>query len=147
MGADVQAGADLVVDVTEAAAVDEAIASVVGEHRRLDVVANVAGVSQFGRIEELTDDEWDRSLDVNLSGAFRVSRAAIPHLRATRGCIVNVASVAGIEGERGVHGMPLPGPASHRHRPSHSSRPPCSTRRGERPERQCGQTKLSGGGT
>lgn len=86
-------------DVTDRDAVEAAIARVVGSHGRLDVVANVAGIPQFGPIDELGDDEWHRSLDVNLTGPFLVCRAALPHLRATRGCIVNVASVAGLEGQ------------------------------------------------
>jgi len=63
------------------------------------VVANVAGIPQFGRVDDLDDQEWERQLDVNLSGPFRVCRASLPALRASRGCIVNVASVAGLEGQ------------------------------------------------
>lgn len=86
-------------DVTDRAAVEAALAGVVEAHGRLDVVANVAGVPQFGRVEDIDDAEWDRVLAVNLTAPFLVSRAALPHLRATRGCIVNVASVAGLEGQ------------------------------------------------
>jgi NAD(P)-dependent dehydrogenase (short-subunit alcohol dehydrogenase family) len=86
-------------DVTDRAAVDAALARVVETHGRLDVVANVAGIAQIGRIEDITDDEWHRVLDVNLTGPFLVCRAAVPHLRATRGCIVNIASIAGVEGQ------------------------------------------------
>ena len=86
-------------DVTDRAAVDAALARVVEAHGRLDVVANVAGIAQIGRVEDITDDEWHRVLDVNLTGPFLVCRAALPHLRATRGCIVNVASIAGVEGQ------------------------------------------------
>jgi NAD(P)-dependent dehydrogenase (short-subunit alcohol dehydrogenase family) len=59
----------------------------------------VAGIPQFGRVDDIDDDEWARSLAVNLTGPFTVCRAALPHLRATRGCIVNVASIAGLEGQ------------------------------------------------
>jgi meso-butanediol dehydrogenase / (S,S)-butanediol dehydrogenase / diacetyl reductase len=86
-------------DVTDRAAVDAALGHVVDRHARLDVVANVAGIPQIGRIEDITDDEWRRVLEVNLTGPFLVCRAALPHLRATKGCIVNVASIAGIEGQ------------------------------------------------
>lgn len=93
-------GVEVVVgDVTERAAVDAAVATTVERHGRLDVVANVAGVPQIGRIEDIDDDEWRRVLDVNLTGPFVVCRAAVPHLRATRGCIVNIASIAGLEGQ------------------------------------------------
>jgi meso-butanediol dehydrogenase / (S,S)-butanediol dehydrogenase / diacetyl reductase len=86
-------------DVTDRAAVDAAVAHAVAAQGRLDVVANVAGIPQFGRVDDIDDDEWARSLAVNLTGPFTVCRAALPHLRATRGCIVNVASIAGLEGQ------------------------------------------------
>lgn len=88
-----------VCDVVDTGQVDSAVADAVAVHGRLDVVANVAGVPQFGHTAELGDDEWQRSLDVNLSGPFKLSRAALPHLRRSGGCIVNVASVAGLEGQ------------------------------------------------
>ena len=86
-------------DVTDRAAVDAAVAHAVAAQGRLDVVANVAGIPQFGRVDDIDDEEWARSLAVNLTGPFTVCRAALPHLRATRGCIVNVASIAGLEGQ------------------------------------------------
>jgi meso-butanediol dehydrogenase/(S,S)-butanediol dehydrogenase/diacetyl reductase len=86
-------------DVTDRAAVDAVVAYAVAAHGRLDVVANVAGIPQFGRVDDLSDAEWQRQLDVNLTGPFTVCRAALPHLRATRGCIVNVASIAGLQGQ------------------------------------------------
>jgi NAD(P)-dependent dehydrogenase (short-subunit alcohol dehydrogenase family) len=93
-------GVEVVVgDVTDRAAVDAVVAHAVARHGRLDVVANVAGIPQFGRVDDLSDAEWQRQLDVNLTGPFTVCRAALPHLRATRGCIVNVASIAGLQGQ------------------------------------------------
>jgi meso-butanediol dehydrogenase / (S,S)-butanediol dehydrogenase / diacetyl reductase len=86
-------------DVTDRAAVDAVVAHAVAAHGRLDAVANVAGIPQFGRVDDLSDAEWQRQLDVNLTGPFTVCRAALPHLRATRGCIVNVASIAGLQGQ------------------------------------------------
>lgn len=75
------------------------VARVVGSLDRLDVVANVAGIPQFGRIEDITDDEWARVLAVDLTGPFLVCRAAVPLLRSSRGCIVNLASIAGLQGQ------------------------------------------------
>lgn len=77
----------------------EEVAAVVDGLERLDVVANIAGIPQFGRAEGITDEEWDRVLAVDLTGPFKVARAAIPLLRRSRGCIVNLASVAGIQGQ------------------------------------------------
>ena len=72
------------------------------EFGRLDVVVNNAGTTFFVKhteLEEMTEERWDRILDVNLKGPFFVSRAAIPLMRAGGGgSIVNVASVAGVAG-------------------------------------------------
>jgi NAD(P)-dependent dehydrogenase (short-subunit alcohol dehydrogenase family) len=65
---------------------------------RLDAVVNAAGVWTEGASEKVSEDEWDRVIDVNLKGTFFVTAAAIPHLRETKGCVVNLASDAGIHG-------------------------------------------------
>ena len=82
-------------NVGSKAAVDVAIA-VCAEGGRIDVLANVAGVVQFGRFETVTEEVFDRTLDIDLKGPFFLMQAALPHLRAAkRSCIVNVSSVAG----------------------------------------------------
>ena len=65
-------------------------------HGRLDVLANVAGIGVARRIGDLTLDEWRRVLDVNLTGTFLLSQAALPALIEARGTIVNMASMAGL---------------------------------------------------
>ena len=81
-------------NVGSKAAVDAAIARC-AEHGRIDVLANVAGIVQFGRFEGVTEEEWDRVHAVDLKGPFFVMQAALPHLKAAKGNIVNVSSVAG----------------------------------------------------
>ena len=81
-------------NVGDKAAVDAAIARC-AEHGRIDVLANVAGVVQFGRFEGVTEAEWDRVHAVDLKGPFFVMQAALPHLRVAKGNIVNISSVAG----------------------------------------------------
>jgi meso-butanediol dehydrogenase/(S,S)-butanediol dehydrogenase/diacetyl reductase len=63
------------------------------------VLCNVAGILRFDHTHELTLENWNKVLAVNLTGTFLMCRAAIPHLLATRGNIVNVASMAAIKGQ------------------------------------------------
>ncbi len=81
-------------NVADRAAVDAAIATC-AQHGRIDVLANVAGMVQFGRFEQVEDAELDRVLAVNLKGPFMLAQAALPWLKESRGSIVNVSSVAG----------------------------------------------------
>ncbi len=63
------------------------------------MVVNNAGRHDFRISTEVTDDQWAHDIALNLSGAFFVSQAAIPHLLEAESNIVNVASVAGLMGE------------------------------------------------
>lgn len=81
-------------NVGSRASVDAAIARC-AEGGRIDVLANVAGIVQFGHFAEITDEEWDRVHAVDLKGPFMLIQAALPHLRAAGGNVVNVSSVAG----------------------------------------------------
>jgi NAD(P)-dependent dehydrogenase (short-subunit alcohol dehydrogenase family) len=86
-------------DVSRRAAVETAVATCAGAQGRIDVLANVAGVVQFGRFETITDAEWDRVHAIDLKGPFLMMQAALPHLRAARGVVVNVSSVAGLKAQ------------------------------------------------
>jgi NAD(P)-dependent dehydrogenase (short-subunit alcohol dehydrogenase family) len=79
--------------------VDRAVAAA---GRPLDVLCNNAGVlDRASFIDDATDEEWDRTMDINARGAFRFSRAAVPGMLANGGgVIVNTASTAGIRGGR-----------------------------------------------
>jgi meso-butanediol dehydrogenase/(S,S)-butanediol dehydrogenase/diacetyl reductase len=81
-------------NVADKAAVDAAIAHC-AQHGRIDVLANVAGIVQFGRFDGITEQEYDLVQAVDLKGPFFLMQAALPHLRACGGNIVNVSSVAG----------------------------------------------------
>ena len=87
-------------DVTDLAAVEDAVAEATAGLGGLDAVANVAGVGDFtGDVSQIAPEEWARVLAINLTGPFHVSRAAIPHLRAYGGgAIVNVSSQFGLVG-------------------------------------------------
>jgi len=86
-------------DVTDPESVRDFVATATAGLGGLDVLVNVAGVMHFSRVEDVTLDDWQRHLAVNLTGPFLVTQAAVPHLIASRGCIVTVASVAGLKGQ------------------------------------------------
>lgn len=79
-----------------------AVAEAAAWQHRLDVVVNAAGVWTEGASSETSEEEWDRVVDVNLKGLYFVCSAAIPHLTSTRGCIVNMSSDAGVQGNAGA---------------------------------------------
>lgn len=96
---------DLLPIVADLCNVDDcrrAVADVVLWAGRLDAVVNAAGVWTEGPSAETTEDEWDRVIDVNLKGLYFVCSAAIAHLTSTRGCIVNMSSDAGVQGNAGA---------------------------------------------
>lgn len=86
-------------DVTDPAACRGAVEAVVEAHGRLDVLANIAGVVRFGHAAELSEADWRLVHDVNLSGPWFLIQAALPHLAASRGNVVNLASAAGVTGQ------------------------------------------------
>jgi NAD(P)-dependent dehydrogenase (short-subunit alcohol dehydrogenase family) len=92
--------ATVVADVGSAAGADAAMAAATG---RLDVLCNNAGiVGSLGPIDEITEEEWDRLIRVNLKAPFLFCQRAVPRMLAQGGgVIVNTASVAGLRGGRG----------------------------------------------
>ncbi len=89
--------ASVCVDVTDRRAVEEALAQAEQELGGLDVIVNNAGITIVGAVDELSDEQWDRELDINLKSVYLVSRAAWPRLRARGGgCILSTASIAGL---------------------------------------------------
>jgi 3-oxoacyl-[acyl-carrier protein] reductase len=89
-------------DVSEPEAAAGLVAGVVAAAGTLDVLVNNAGVSRDNLVLRMKDEEWDRVIGVDLSGAFYCSRAALrPMLKAHAGRIVNVASVSGVAGNAG----------------------------------------------
>ena len=97
--ADVETGAYAAVELSSPPACRDAIERCVEQFGRLDVLVNIAGSHRMRRTESMTDDDWEQDLAVNLSGPFHLCRAALPHLLGAGGNIVNVASIAGVEGQ------------------------------------------------
>jgi len=87
-----------VVDVSDPGEAEACVADCVARLGGLDVLVNVAGILRFGRAHELPIETWRQVISVNLDGTFWMCRAALPHLLARHGNIVNVSSVAALSG-------------------------------------------------
>lgn len=87
-------------DVTDRASIESAVAKAVEDTGSFDILVNNAGIpGSAAPIDQFDHDAWDAVIDVDLSGVFRVTRAAAPHLiESGRGAIVNIASTFGMFG-------------------------------------------------
>jgi NAD(P)-dependent dehydrogenase (short-subunit alcohol dehydrogenase family) len=93
---------DHTIDVRDSGAVARVVSELEAQHLAADVLVNAAGITHDGVVWRLRDDEWTDVLDVNLTGAFRMTRACAPGMRRRgRGAIVNIASVNGLRGRFG----------------------------------------------
>jgi len=92
----------IVLDVTDGAALDAAIAAIVQQQGGLHVLVNNAGITRDMLSMRLRDEDWDAVIDTNLKAVFRASRAAIkPMMKQRWGRIVNITSVVGAAGNPG----------------------------------------------
>jgi 3-oxoacyl-[acyl-carrier protein] reductase len=89
-------------DLTERAAPDRVVSAAVERFGRIDGLVNNAGGTEIRKLADLTDDDWQRSFELNLMTAVRTTRAALPHMRPGA-AIVNVSSTAA---KRPSLGMP-----------------------------------------
>jgi NAD(P)-dependent dehydrogenase (short-subunit alcohol dehydrogenase family) len=98
-----QGGAEAIAvraDVSKAADTERMVAETIGRFGRLDILYNNAGIGFARRTHLLTEEEWDRTIDVDLKGVFLGCKYALPELMKRGGVILSTASVAGIEGFR-----------------------------------------------
>jgi 2-keto-3-deoxy-L-fuconate dehydrogenase len=98
--------ASFAVDIADDASVRAGVQGVVERFGGIDVLINNAGVGAQGTVEDATDEQWTRVLDVNVIGTARVTRTALPHLRRSEhASVVNTCSVAATAGlpERAVY--------------------------------------------
>ncbi|MCC6455630.1 MAG: glucose 1-dehydrogenase [Caldilineaceae bacterium] len=89
------------VDVTKRAQVEAMLAAAIAAYDHVDVLANIAGIAHDEHFLEITDEWWDRTLAVNLTGVFYCSQIVARHMvaRGIEGRIVNMASTNGLVGE------------------------------------------------
>lgn len=88
-----------VCDVSDDAQVDATVAACVERFGKLDVLCNVAGILRFDHAHEIRTADWNKVMAVNVNGTFFMCRAALPHLLASKGNIVNVSSTAALSGQ------------------------------------------------
>jgi 3-oxoacyl-[acyl-carrier protein] reductase len=97
---------ELPVDITRSDSVREAIDAVVARRGQVDILVNNAGIAgRAAPVWDQTDEDWRRIIAVNMNGVFHCVRAVLPHMRERRyGRIVNIASIAGKEGNPNMSG-------------------------------------------
>jgi 3-oxoacyl-[acyl-carrier protein] reductase len=89
-------------DVGEGATIDATVDAIVKDFGKIDVLVNNAGVTQDGLLVRMTDEAWNNVINTNLTGAFKMLRAAArPMLKARSGAIVNISSVVALIGNAG----------------------------------------------
>ena len=94
-------GLYLNMDVTDYRQVEKAVQTVIGEMGGIDNLVNNAGITRDKLLLRMTEEEWDRVVQVNLKGVFNCTKAVVRHLLKKGGSIVNIASVAGLAGNAG----------------------------------------------
>lgn len=84
--------------------VKNVIEKILVKYGRLDILVNNAGIfPKIKQLHEINEDEWKEVLDVNLTGQFRFTKEAIPHLQKTKGSIINISSDAGLKAYQGFN--------------------------------------------
>jgi 3-oxoacyl-[acyl-carrier protein] reductase len=90
------------VDVTSRASIAAMVAELRRDFDRIDVLVNNAGITQDARLQNMSDEQFDRVIDVNLRGVFQVTQAVLPTLlEQGSGVILNASSVVGLHGNFG----------------------------------------------
>lgn len=89
-------------DVREYEQVEELVESTVDWFGKLDVMVNNAGIASETPVEQLDLDDWRNVIRTDLDGVMHGTKAALPHLRETDGCIINTASIYGLVGGKGA---------------------------------------------
>ena len=91
----------LAADVSKQSDIDRVLSETSAQFGGLNVLVNNAGILHIGTAEEISEQQWDETFNINVRGLWLFSRSALPHMRrAGGGSIINVASVLGINGAR-----------------------------------------------
>ena len=91
-----------IMNVTDRPSIDAVVNAVITKHGRIDVLINNAGITKDARLVNMTEEQFDAVIDVNLKGVFNCTQAVVPHmLKAGKGSIVSASSVVGLYGNFG----------------------------------------------
>ncbi|MHC5251668.1 SDR family NAD(P)-dependent oxidoreductase [Listeria kieliensis] len=89
-------------DVSDEASVKAAVAEVIEHFSKVDILLNNAGIAVAGTVEELSEADWDKSMDINVKGLYLMSKYVVPHMKKQKyGKIVNIASINAIIADKG----------------------------------------------
>jgi 3-oxoacyl-[acyl-carrier protein] reductase len=90
------------IDITDEEKVESAISDIVNDHGSLDILVNNAGITADNLIMRMTRDDWQKVIEVNLTGAFLCSKYAVKNMmRSKSGRIINISSIVGVRGNAG----------------------------------------------
>ena len=93
---------EFAVDITDSGAVEGMVADVIAGWHRVDVLVNNAGAVMDAQLKDMSDEQFDRIIDINLKGTYRCARAAVGHMiKQGSGVIINASSIAGVYGNFG----------------------------------------------
>ncbi len=89
-------------DVSKSDEVKMAIEIVLNKFNKIDIVSNNAGIQRYGTVESTEENDWENVMSINLKSVYNVCHFAIPHLKKTKGSIVNMTSVQAFATQRNV---------------------------------------------
>ena len=91
-------------DIKKKSEVQNVLNKTIEKFGKLDILVNNAGIfPKIKQLHEIDEEEWNEVLDVNLTGQFRFTKEARPHLQKTSGCIINISSDAGLKAYQGFN--------------------------------------------
>lgn len=95
-------GQGMVLDVSQAASIDEVLKSIVEQYGAVSILVNNAGITRDNLLMRMKDDEWNDIITTNLTSVFRLSRACLKGMtKARKGRIITISSVVGLSGNPG----------------------------------------------
>lgn len=86
----------IVTDLTDPLAPESVVQEIINRHGQLDILVNNAGLMKEGTVVETSLEDWDKTIQLNLTAPFLLTKHAMPHLVKTKGAIINISSIEGL---------------------------------------------------